>query len=304
MDYESRHQFSIRVKAEGAYGESTEKKITILLTDVNEQPEMNNIPFGIVCSNGFIQLTGIMPGPEKHQVVKIRVMDLGTKSYLQVSQPEDGSSELKYNIPAGFGKKLNLRIILTDNGGTANGGVDTTVYTYALNIVRHAVVQIFSDKGSILPLGTSSILSAKGSGKFEWYFNKQRIEGEQANSLNIKAEQSGTIGVKVIYEDGCINEANMEISVVDSPPVSCTNLISANFDGINDAFIVRNIEYYPGNELWISDRSGKLIFNQKKHNNGWNGTYNGRTLPAGTYYYLLELGNKTAKLKGYISVID
>lgn len=125
-----------------------------------------------------------------------------------------------------------------------------------------------------------------------------------SNSLKITAEKSGTISVQVISEEGCINEAKLAITVTDTPPVACTNLITSNFDGINDAFVVRNIEYYPGNELWILDRNGRLVYNQKNYNNNWKATHNESTLAPGTYYYLLDLGNKTAKLKGYISVVN
>ncbi|WP_411274836.1 MBG domain-containing protein [Daejeonella sp.] len=304
LDYEQRSVFSIRVRSEDAYGELTEKKIPITLLDLNEPPEMTKIPIGIVCSDGLIKLTGITAGPEKNQEVTIRVMDLKSKRNLEVSQPENGVSQLKYNQAAGFGSVLNLRIVLTDNGGNANGGIDSAVFTYALPVVRHKPVHIISEKGTLLPRGIALVMTVQGSGKFQWYFNNQRIAGEQDNSINLTAEQSGTISVRLISEDGCINEAKMDIIVTDSPIITCTNLISPNFDSINDAFIIRNIEYYPGNELWILDRSGKQVFNQKNYVNSWKGTHKGGTLPAGTYYYLLELENKTAKLKGYISVVD
>ncbi|WP_170878364.1 T9SS type B sorting domain-containing protein [Daejeonella lutea] len=88
------------------------------------------------------------------------------------------------------------------------------------------------------------------------------------------------------------------------PAVSCTNLISANADGINDMFIVRNIEQYPGNELRIVDRSGMIVFRQKNYENNWDGRYKGTRLPVGTYYYHLDLGNNTGQLKGHISLVD
>jgi gliding motility-associated-like protein len=304
LDYENKHEFSVRVKSEGSYGEMSEKQITISIKDVNERPKMDKIPFDIVCSNGIIQLTGVTAGPEKGQEVKMRVEDLRSKSFLLVSQPENGKAHISYKVPAGFGSILNLRIILTDNGGNANGGIDSTVYTYSFNVVRQTPVQITSEQGSILLRGTTSILEAKNSGNFQWYFNGKRIAGEESKTLNFTASESGTVGVQVISREGCIIEAKMEITVVDSPPVACTNLISPNFDGINDAFVVRNIEHYPGNELWIMDQNGRVVFNQKNYSNNWKGTLHDSVLPIGSYYYLLDLGNKTAKLKGYISLIN
>lgn len=54
FDYESKQQYSIRVRSDRAYGESTEKQISISLIDVNERPEMSKIPFELVCANGII----------------------------------------------------------------------------------------------------------------------------------------------------------------------------------------------------------------------------------------------------------
>ncbi|MDP3682411.1 MAG: gliding motility-associated C-terminal domain-containing protein, partial [Ignavibacteria bacterium] len=118
------------------------------------------------------------------------------------------------------------------------------------------------------------------------------------------AEESGEYSVQVISEGGCISESHINISVTDSLLVSCTNLITPNSDGINDSFIARNIEQFPGNELWIMDRTGKVVFNQKNYSNNWQGISNGGMLPKGTYYYLLDLGNNKERLKGFITLLS
>lgn len=106
------------------------------------------------------------------------------------------------------------------------------------------------------------------------------------------------------FEGGIFEIKARKATLAVKPPVSCTNLISANGDGINDKFIVRNIDHYPGNELSIADRSGAIIFKQKNYANDWDGTYKGSFLPVGTYYYMLDLGNQAAKIRGHISVVE
>ena len=304
LDFEEKHQFSIRVKSAGAFGETEEKILHPLLTDVNESPQMVKIPFEAICTDGTLQLNGINAGPENNQMVKIfvKTIGLGTKSLFDVTQPVNGTSMLSFHIPYKQVKNVSLQIIIKDDGGVLKGGIDSAVYYYTFKVIPKTTIRITSEKGLTLLRGTSSVLSTNATGKFQWYFNKQILKGEQRDYLRIKAEESGEYSVRVSNEGACINEAFINISVADSILVNGTNLITPNSDGINDSFILRNIEQFPGNELWIMDRSGKLVYNQKGYSNNWQGTSNGALLPNGTYYYLLDLGNKKERLKGYITV--
>lgn len=304
LNYEEKQQFSIRVRSEGPFGQSEEKMIKINLIDVNERPYMNPIEYTSICSEGTLQLFGINAGPEHEQKVKITIESngLGSKNYFEVSEPLNGTASIKYSLPDKI-KNLSLRITLIDNGGTLNGGIDSTVYRYLFNVETKTPVQISSEKGKTLLRGSASVLYANGKGRFEWYFNNQKIEGENSGNIKIIAQESGVYRVKLISDGACISEGQIQINVEDKIIVSCTNVITPNSDGINDAFIARNIEQFPENELWILDRTGKLVYHKKGYSNDWQGTSNGYLLPNGTYYYILELDKAIEKLKGFISVL-
>lgn len=83
------------------------------------------------------------------------------------------------------------------------------------------------------------------------------------------------------------------------------NVITPNDDGINDRWIIKNIELYPNNAVRILDRDGRLVYSKLGYDNSWNGTYNGLPLPEDTYYYVLYLDSNKGKdtLTGYISLI-
>jgi gliding motility-associated-like protein len=75
---------------------------------------------------------------------------------------------------------------------------------------------------------------------------------------------------------------------VIKPPV----LFSPNQDGINDTWRLSPLEEtrYGDWTMTIFDGYGSQIFQQKGYNssNAWDGTYNGKASPDGTYFYVFS----------------
>lgn len=81
------------------------------------------------------------------------------------------------------------------------------------------------------------------------------------------------------------------------------NILTPNGDGVNDVWVVKNTEAFPGNMVKIFDQSGKLVYTKKGYDNTWNGTYNGNPLPEGTYYYIFFYGAGTGQKNGFITIV-
>ncbi len=82
---------------------------------------------------------------------------------------------------------------------------------------------------------------------------------------------------------------------------------SPNGDGINDLFVIKNIDRCPNNKLTIVNRWGMVVYEKQSYNNDWGGQSNQGavmegTLPAGTYFYLLDPGNNEDIFKGYVYI--
>lgn len=81
---------------------------------------------------------------------------------------------------------------------------------------------------------------------------------------------------------------------------------SPNGDGVNDFFVIRGINQYPNNNIKIFNRWGNMVFEEAPYTNSWNGKstmgirIGGDELPAGTYFYILNLGDGSPERKGYI----
>ncbi|MFC0512931.1 gliding motility-associated C-terminal domain-containing protein [Mucilaginibacter angelicae] len=81
------------------------------------------------------------------------------------------------------------------------------------------------------------------------------------------------------------------------------NTFTPNGDGKNDTWKIPSLQYYPGCTVDIYNRYGQHVFQSHGYTTEWNGTYNQSALPTGTYYYLIDLKNKSAVLSGYIVLL-
>jgi len=82
------------------------------------------------------------------------------------------------------------------------------------------------------------------------------------------------------------------------------NVFTPNADGVNDALQVPCLETnkFPLNSLIIFNQWGDEILSESPYKNNWEGTYNGSTLPAGTYFYILDLGDGSKPIQGFITL--
>lgn len=94
--------------------------------------------------------------------------------------------------------------------------------------------------------------------------------------------------------------------------LNVSNVITPNDDGLNDYFVIPFMDAFRdenGNvqtsTFSVYNRYGKLLFTEQSSNDKtsfiWDGKTNGRTLPSGDYWYLLELADGR-KTMGHITV--
>ena len=100
---------------------------------------------------------------------------------------------------------------------------------------------------------------------------------------------------------------------------------SPNSDGINDTWRIARLQIYPNNIVKVFNRWGEKVYEKKGYYNEWDGTnmFNsfssnnipflstldaspkntvGNKLPEGTYYYIIDLGDGSDIIKGYVYI--
>jgi len=78
------------------------------------------------------------------------------------------------------------------------------------------------------------------------------------------------------------------VKVEDKTQLDVPNAFSPNGDGINELFHIRVIGYFQLQDLKIFNRWGQQVFETRDLGKEWNGSYNGKPLPVGTYYWIIE----------------
>ncbi len=78
------------------------------------------------------------------------------------------------------------------------------------------------------------------------------------------------------------------IPIYNQCPCKVPNVITMNGDGVNDEFIIRNIEDYDRVHVQIFNRWGNLVFESTDYQNDWKGEdVSGKPLEAGVYSYVV-----------------
>ena len=90
-----------------------------------------------------------------------------------------------------------------------------------------------------------------------------------------------------------------------SDPCFVPTVITPNGDGMNDVLFISCVSSPPkqGSELIVFNEWGSEVFREFTYQNNWQGTYKGKDLPDGTYYYIYKKdSNDPNPEKGYFSL--
>ncbi len=118
---------------------------------------------------------------------------------------------------------------------------------------------------------------------------------DDPNSLEPIATPLISTKYKVKTSDSnCASDSEVDIFVVDPDAFDCNDLLlpsafTPNGDQLNDRFGISNRFIIQKIELfYIMDKWGNKVFETTSASDTWDGTYNGKRLPPGTYTYIIN----------------
>jgi gliding motility-associated-like protein len=130
---------------------------------------------------------------------------------------------------------------------------------------------------------------------------------QTAPTVRTAADISSAPGDYPIVVQGAA-AANYEIVYVNGkltiqPDVRIPNTFTPNGDGINDTWRIPSLQYYANSTVEVYSRYGAPVFQSRGYSREWTGTRNGAALPAGIYYYLINLKDGSPVLSGYVTLL-
>jgi gliding motility-associated-like protein len=96
---------------------------------------------------------------------------------------------------------------------------------------------------------------------------------------------------------GCVDTATF-VYTIRPADIFIPNVFSPNNDGINDAFVIENIEFFQS-EVTVFNRWGMPILETKNYRNTWKAV----DAPDGTYYYVVRLVNDGREYTGHLTIL-
>jgi len=192
-------------------------------------------------------------------------------------------------------------IIYTISGDC--GDADTVYVT----VHPRANATIINPEDSMLVTDQSTFLDAVDDGG-DWSGNGiDPITGE------FTPQEAGIGDHQIIYTiDQLCGDIDSTIIVVSPEQIEdllIPDVITPNDDGYNDTWGIQGIEAYDDISIFIFNRWGDEVFSFNGSGssytdiqNQWDGIWQGKDLPFGTYFYILEL-NESNTYKGSITII-
>jgi gliding motility-associated-like protein len=129
--------------------------------------------------------------------------------------------------------------------------------------------------------------------------------------LNTNATQASPSGQYLIHVSGAsstqynISYVQGTLTIMTMPSlenIRIPNTFTPNGDGHNDLWEISGIPYDQKCRMKIFEKWGQVVFNANRYQ-PWDGTFNGKALPVGIYYYIINFGQGNKALSGYITIL-
>jgi gliding motility-associated-like protein len=273
----------------------------------------------------FTDANGCQTLYNSYTVTELPVLEVGTQG--QVTNDQCGLKIGGLNNISITGGQTPYSYTWTDAGGNQLGTGSSIsklgAGKYTLNVVdsRCGSVKIdytISDQSAYVAAPLVSDIQLCSSGDAFIPVNNPsssytyRLYDDQNSSQPIDEEKSGRFKVTVngnrsyfiTQLSGTCESSRSEVRVtVGVSAISIPNAFTPNGDGINDHWNLKGMENNPGSIVQVFTRYGQKVFESKGYQHPFDGTYGGKELPTGVYYYIINLGSNCNVLSGNLTII-
>ncbi len=120
----------------------------------------------------------------------------------------------------------------------------------------------------------------------------------------ISGLSAGEYNFTITDANGCSTEVSkIHLNEGDLNCLEIPNAFTPNGDGVNDTWIIENLEYHPKATVQVFNRWGQLLYQGRPETDFWDGTHKGRPVPMGSYMYVIRPSHGLDDIVGIVTVV-
>lgn len=268
------------------------------------------------CPTSMTQLVTVFDQPTAPQIITADSIYCPDEIYAEMSSSLAGDSYSWYDSSDHLNVLANTSTYTPVSLTIGNNYYYLTITNAAgceskhdsINYISADVSAMQADPDIETCLSSTVTLGASGGTEYLWNSDMQII-----SALDL-SNPSATIGfetefiVRITDIFNCIVMDTLKVTLLpsDSCFVEVYNAFSPNNDGTNDFWLIDGIEGFEENHVYVYNRWGDVIIDFVNYDNStvvWNGdNKSNKPLPAGTYFYVVEVGG-SQNSAGWIQLV-
>ena len=225
----------------------------------------------------------------------------GTPPYTTLWSTGDTSRNTT-NLAQNSGSPYTLTI--TDKNNCANDQYLIVTPTLAMIPFMSSTGVICKDDNS----GSARVFVTQGTSPFQFQWSTVPPVTENGLESTIDGLYPGEYAVMIIDDMGCITQATIDVKSDPSICLTIYKAFSPNDDAVHEFWEIENINLYPEALVLVYDRNGSQVYRRRNYENAEGQAFGGkdqqgRELPSGTYYYVIDLENGDKISQGTVTIV-
>jgi gliding motility-associated-like protein len=218
----------------------------------------------------------------------------GGENYLWIGGNISLSNDTSAN-PIAFPMESTIYSVLSEN--------DCYSDTANIQIDLFEIPEVDAGADTCILSGNSLQLSATGGEFYEWETNSAIQSSLSSANPLVEPLDSTLFYVAITDANGCVTADSILVAVIQDPSkfLIPINIITPNNDGKNDVLKFDGLSKFNTSILTVFNRWGNEVYSSVNYQNDWGGTFKGKPLPSGSYYYVLRVNQ--AEIKSALTIL-
>ena len=179
-------------------------------------------------------------------------------------------------------------------------GADTAI---PVSIIVVALPLASAGNDTTINQGDAIVLNGSGTGTPLWMPTTGLDDATLFTPVANPATTTTYI-LAVMDNNNCISTDTINVTVLlKTFNGKVSTLFTPNGDGTNDSWYIEGIQNYTDNKVFVYNIYGLEVYKAEGYINDWKGTYKGKDLPDGTYFYVIRFDAEDMTLRGSVDII-